>query len=69
MLYTVFFIFATIILSQDISLSSVTVLWQDDQGLNPDRDRNFSLHHNFKISFGACLASYPVGAKGSFPRS
>jgi len=30
---------------------------------------NFSLHHRIQNGSGAHLASYPMGTRGSFPRS
>jgi hypothetical protein len=33
----------------------------------PEGAENFSLHHRVQNGFGAHLASYPMGTRGSFP--
>jgi hypothetical protein len=35
---------------------------------SPARSWNFSLHHRVKTGFGAHLAFYPIGTRGSFPK-
>jgi hypothetical protein len=58
------------ILSHDISVGIALSFGLDDWGSRvrfPVGAGNFSLHHSVQTGSGAHPASYPVGARGSFP--
>jgi hypothetical protein len=54
-------------MNRDSSVSKVTGYALHDWGSIQGSCRDFSLRHLIQVSSGTCLASYPMGTRGSSP--